>query len=64
MSQQFADNKTNMSEDQVKQLIKNLATTFGRPIRSPILRWPHEYDLDIVPVRGSYRRACSFASRP
>ncbi len=45
MSQQLANNKTNMSEDHVKQLIKNLATTFGKPIRSPILRWPHECGL-------------------
>src|SRR6266508_3889274 len=34
-----------MSEDHVKKLIKNLATTFGKPIRSPILRCPHECGL-------------------
>lgn len=39
-----------MSEDQVKQIITNLATTFGRPIRLPILRWPREYGLDYEDV--------------
>ena len=47
---QLADNKNNMSEDQIKKTIKSLATTFGRPIRSPILRWPHEYGLEYEDV--------------
>jgi uncharacterized protein len=34
-----------MSADQTTQLVKNLAATFGHPIRSPILRWPNEYGL-------------------
>jgi hypothetical protein len=36
----------NVTEDQVKQLIKTLANTFGHPIRSPILRTPDEYGLE------------------
>jgi hypothetical protein len=46
MSDQPASNKTNMTEAQIKQLIKNLANTFGHPIRSPILRTPDEYGLE------------------
>jgi uncharacterized protein len=45
MNQQLADNQTSKTEAQVKQLIKNLANTFGHPIRSPILRRPEEYGL-------------------
>jgi hypothetical protein len=47
MSQQLAANQTSMTEEQIKQLIKNLANTFGHPIRSPILRRPEEYGLEL-----------------
>ncbi|SIF23576.1 Uncharacterised protein [Mycobacteroides abscessus subsp. abscessus] len=36
--------------DEVDQLIKQLAETFGRPIRSPILHWPDEYGLEYESV--------------
>lgn len=35
-----------MNEKQTKQVIKNLADTFGHPIRSPILHTPDEYGLE------------------
>jgi hypothetical protein len=39
-----------MTEAQIEQLIKNLANTFGYPIRSPILRRPEEYGLEYEEV--------------
>jgi dipeptidyl aminopeptidase/acylaminoacyl peptidase len=39
-----------MTEDQVKMLVKNLAGTFGRPIRSPILHTPDEDGLEFENV--------------
>jgi hypothetical protein len=50
MSQQLATPRAKMTEDQVKQLIKNLANTFGYSVRSPILRWPEEYGLEYEQV--------------
>lgn len=46
MSDRPASNKTNMTEAQIKQLIQNLANTFGHPIPSPILHTPDEYGLE------------------
>jgi uncharacterized protein len=46
MSQQSAAKKTSMSENQIRQLIKDLANTFGHPIRSPVLHTPDEYGLE------------------
>jgi len=46
MSQPLAANQTSMTEAQIKQLIKDLANTFGHPIRSPILHAPDEYGLE------------------
>ena len=45
MSPQVTETQTHIAEDEIQQLIKNLANTFGHPIRSPILRWPEEYGL-------------------
>jgi hypothetical protein len=42
--------QTRMTEAQIEQLIKNLANTFGYPIRSPILRRPEEYGLEYEEV--------------
>jgi hypothetical protein len=48
-----------MNEEQTKQVIKTLANTFGHPIRSPILRRPEEYGLEVffpamdgIPLEG------------
>lgn len=35
-----------MAAENVDELVKNLANTFGRPIRSPTLHWPDEYGLE------------------
>ncbi len=45
MSPQVTATQTHVADDEIPQLIKNLAHTFGHPIRSPILRWPEEYGL-------------------
>jgi hypothetical protein len=50
MSHQLAAPRTKMTEDQVQQLIKNLANTFGYPICSPIRRWPEGYGLEYAQV--------------
>jgi hypothetical protein len=38
------------NEEQIKQVIRNLANTFGYPIRSPILGRPEEYGLEYEDV--------------
>ena len=34
-----------MSEEEVERIIANLAAPLAKPMRSPLLRWPHEYGL-------------------
>lgn len=46
----MAETQTNITENEIKQLIKTLANTFGYPIRSPILRRPAEYCLEYEEV--------------
>jgi len=39
-----------MTSIERQALAKNFATTFGKPIRSPLLRWPEEYGLSYESV--------------
>jgi hypothetical protein len=38
------------NEDQIKEIIENLANTFGQSIRSRILRWPDGVIIANPPV--------------